>query len=184
MADELIDILDKNGEFTGEIRLKSEAHRLGLYHATVHLWLYTVDGRILLQKRVDHKDTFPGLWDISVAGHIEAGELKKNAAIRETKEELGLSISKDQLEFIGVRLARKQPKTNLLDNELNHIYLSILNQPISSLRLQSDEVANIKLLSTKDFKKEINDSILQKKYVPHGDEYYNFICEEIKNLLM
>ena len=181
MADELIDILDKNGKFTGEKRLKSEAHRLGLYHATIHVWLYTTDGQILLQKRVDHKDTFPGLWDISVAGHIGAGESKKNAAIREIKEELGLSISQDKLEFLRVYLAKKQPKNNLFDNEFNYIYLCVLDYSINNLRLQKDEVADSKLLFLTDFEKEINDSILQKKYVPHGNEYYDLILKEIKN---
>jgi len=184
MANELIDILDKNGEFNGKTELKSKAHQLGLYHATVHIWLYTVNGQILLQKRVDYKDTFPGLWDISVAGHIETGELKKNAAIREIREELGLSVSKDQLEFIKIHVAHKQPKTNLFDNEFNNIYLSILDYPINNLRLQKDEVADIKLMFIKDFEKEINDPILKKNYVPHGNVYYDFILKEIKNRLI
>jgi len=183
MADEQIDILDNNGKFTGEIRLKSEAHRLGLYHASVHIWLYTTEGQILLQKRVDHKDTFPDLWDISVAGHIGAGEQKKNAAIREIHEELGILVSKNKLEYIKVHIANKQPKPALFDNEFNHIYLSTLEHTISSLKLQKDEVADIKLLSIKDFEKEINDVILQKNYVPHGQAYYEFILKEIKNRL-
>ncbi|MEX0314176.1 MAG: hydrolase, partial [Allomuricauda sp.] len=70
--DELVDILDDNGNPTGRTCLKSEAHRKGLFHPTIHVWFYTSEGQILFQKRADNKDTFPSLWDVSVAGHIGA----------------------------------------------------------------------------------------------------------------
>ena len=49
--DELLDILDEHGNPTGTTALKSKAHKLGLFHATIHVWLYTKDEKILLQKR-------------------------------------------------------------------------------------------------------------------------------------
>ena len=85
--DELIDILDNNGNYTGKTCLKSEAHEYGYFHPTVHIWLYTSDKKILLQKRAATKKVFPGLWDISVAGHVATGEKIEIAAIREIKAE-------------------------------------------------------------------------------------------------
>mgnify|MGYP001471383996 CR=1 FL=1 len=90
--DELIDIVDENGNYTGKTCLKSEAHKNGYFHPTIHIWLYTPDQQILLQKRALTKKVFPGLWDISVAGHIAAGEDIKIAAIIEIKEEIGFDI--------------------------------------------------------------------------------------------
>ncbi|WP_299063113.1 NUDIX domain-containing protein [uncultured Polaribacter sp.] len=78
--DELIDILTSEGKSTGKTALKSEAHKHGWFHATVHIWLFTADKKILLQKRAMTKKVFPGLWDISVAGHIGAGETVLSSA--------------------------------------------------------------------------------------------------------
>jgi len=48
--DELIDILTSEGKATGKSALKSEAHHHGWFHATVHIWLFTTDAKVLLQK--------------------------------------------------------------------------------------------------------------------------------------
>ncbi|MEP3384912.1 MAG: NUDIX domain-containing protein, partial [Flavobacteriaceae bacterium] len=99
--DELIDILDENGNHVGKTCLKSEAHLKGLFHPTVHIWFYTKDGGILFQKRGKDKKTFPLLWDVSVAGHIGAGEPIIEAAIREVEEEIGLKVLASDLDKIG-----------------------------------------------------------------------------------
>ncbi|WP_438424017.1 NUDIX hydrolase [Aquimarina macrocephali] len=183
MIDELIDILDETGEFTGEVKLKSEAHQLGLYHASVHIWFFTDLGEIVLQKRADDKDTYPGLWDISVAGHIGTGETPEDSAIREIKEEIGLSVSKDDLKFIGIYVAEKTPKPDLYDNEFHHIYISCLDVSIKTLTLQEEEVSDLILIQVDEFKDILQDPIKRKNYVPHDKAYYTFILKEITNQL-
>lgn len=183
MADELIDILDKHGKPTREVRLKSEAHRLGLYHASVHIWFYTDDGRILFQKRAKNKDCFPDLWDVSVAGHIEAGESPPNSAIREIKEEIGLSVSTNELEHIGIQLAKKIPKPGFLDNEFHYIYLCKLNVHIKKLNLQKEEVAAVSFFKIDEFKNILLNPNRSITHVPHDIEYYHFILKEIINRL-
>jgi isopentenyl-diphosphate delta-isomerase len=84
--DELIDILNADGVPLGKTAMKSKAHKKGLFHATVHIWFYTEDGKLLIQKRTSNKDTHPGLWDVSVAGHIGSGESIIDSAIREVQE--------------------------------------------------------------------------------------------------
>ena len=83
--DELIDVLDADGNYTGKCIMKSEAHRKGIFHPSIHVWLYNKNGEILIQQRAKNKDTHPGLWDVSVAGHIGAGEDIVESAIREVK---------------------------------------------------------------------------------------------------
>ncbi|WP_298549005.1 NUDIX domain-containing protein [uncultured Aquimarina sp.] len=184
MADELIDILDRDGKQTGEVRLKSEAHRLGMYHASVHIWFYTMNGKVLLQKRAKDKDTFPDLWDISVAGHIGTGETIENSALREIDEEIGLSINEKQLDFIGTYLSEKQPSPNMFDNEFNYIFLSELKVSIEELTLQKEEVSEIKLMPIKLLTNHIQDINMHKNYVPHDPQYYDFILKEITNRLI
>ncbi len=146
-------------------------------------WYYTKNEEILIQKRAKDKDTYPDLWDISVAGHMETGETPEKAAIREINEEIGLTIKKEDLEYIGTLLSEKQPKSNLFDNEFNHIYLSEFKTSIKTLKIQEEEVSDIKLLPIQYLKKDLQDDFRKEKYVPHSIKYYNFILTAIINRL-
>ena len=56
---------------------------------------------VALQKRSPNKDTFPGRWDISAAGHIESGDESRPTAVRELAEELGVICAEGDLDFLG-----------------------------------------------------------------------------------
>ena len=86
---EFVDIWDDEGSPTGEKCTKQFAHKKGLFHPTVHVWFYTSEHSILMQKRGSKKQTYPNFWDVSVAGHISSGETIHQGAIREIKEEIG-----------------------------------------------------------------------------------------------
>lgn len=103
---ELFDILDEDGTKTGIVRERGVAHREGSLHATVHTWVVRENGKsgydVLLQKRSACKDSNPGRYDISSAGHVEAGGGCPEAAVRELYEELGIRARKEELQYIGV----------------------------------------------------------------------------------
>lgn len=92
MADELVDIYNDNNETLGIEKMKSEAHKNGLWHRSSHIWIYNSRSEILLQLRADNKEMYPNMWDISAAGHVDAGEEPIVAALREMEEEIGLSV--------------------------------------------------------------------------------------------
>ena len=103
---ELLDIVDENGIPTGEVVEREKAHREGVRHRTSHVWIARKrDGRveILLQKRSQDKDSHPGCYDISSAGHIPAGVDFIPSALRELKEELGIEANPEELIYCGVR---------------------------------------------------------------------------------
>ena len=177
MADELVDILNTNGSLTGEIKLKSEAHKKGLWHASTQIWIYTPDNKVLIQKRTANKDTYPNLWDISVAGHLSAGDSPISASIREIQEEIGLNISAEALQFLKTIKNSKHPNKAIIDNEFNHLFLCYTAININELKLQPDEVAAVELLSINEFKKQLE--VNYSKFVPHGLEYYNYIIDNI-----
>lgn len=181
--DELIAILDSDGKATGTTALKSKAHQLGLFHATVHIWFYTKRGEILLQQRGENKLIYPLLWDVSVAGHIGAGEKIEVSAIREIEEEIGLKVQEQDLEKIGVFKSMQKHNANLVDNEFHHTYLCELKVPLKLLQKQESEVANLKLIPIPEFENEIESDKNVKRYVPHTRSYYEYIVRAIKTNL-
>ncbi len=181
--DELIDILDENGQATGRTAMKSEAHKKGWPHPTVHIWFYTKTGLVLLQQRGRNKDTHPLLWDVSVAGHIGAGEGLLTSAIRETQEEIGLKISETELESIGVHKSRHEHREDLIDFEFHHTFLAELKVPLSSLQKQESEVEALELIPIMQLAEEVWGLANPQKYVPHEVAYYKHVIKSIKDRL-
>lgn len=176
MMDEWVDVLDENGKHTGQSVLKAEAHRFGLFHPTVHIWFYTDDAQILFQKRSVLKKTFPGLWDVSVAGHISAGEEVRYSAIREAKEELGIKLKVTELKKIGTHKHISR-HGEIIDCEFNHIFISRLKKPIHKLKLQESEVDAVKLLPLQTLLGPLNPT----EFVVLDAEYYKKLYLAIKS---
>ena len=174
--DELIDIITSEGIPTGKTALKSEAHKNGWFHATVHIWLFTKDKKILLQKRAITKKVFPGLWDISVAGHVGAGEAILTAAKREIFEEIGLHIEEKNLIKIGTRIHQVSHPNGIRDNEHHHVFIAELKTPVSKLTMQPEEVAGLKLWNLKVLKETKN---LENILLPRFHEYYVTVYDKI-----
>lgn len=173
--DELIDILDSDGNHIGKTAMKSEAHKYGWFHKTVHVWFYTADGKVLLQKRGRNKKTFPLLWDASVAGHIAAGEEIKIAAKREVKEEIGIDVNPTSLQKIGVFKSVQKHNPNFIDSEFHHTFICELKHHFTSLKKQETEVEELKVVSIDQFENDFQDTDLAKNFVPHSLAYYKTI---------
>lgn len=178
--DELIDIVDGQGNYTGKSCLKSEAHKFGYFHPTVHIWIYTSTGEILLQKRALTKKVFPGLWDISVAGHIAAGEKIEVAALREVEEEIGFIIKPENLQKIGTRKHQVNHANGIIDNEFHHVFISELTVSIDKLIIQESEVAELKLFELEILK---NTAKYENVLLPEYSEYYESVFNAINSQL-
>ena len=145
---ELFDICDTDGNPTGETTERSVAHTLGTVHRTVHTWVVRQsadDGfEVLLQKRSLRKDSFPGCYDTSSAGHIQAGDEPLPSAIRELSEELGIEAQEEDLTYIG-RFDSGEILANFdgrpfHDREIGFVYVYQKPVEIGKLLLQEDEV--------------------------------------------
>lgn len=182
--DEYIDIVDALGQPTGKKALKSEAHKNGWYHNTIHVWFYTRNGHILLQQRSRKKQILPLLWDVSVAGHIDAGETLETAAIRETREEIGLEINARDLKKIAVYCHEAiYFNATIKDNEFHHVYIAELKVPLKELVVQTSEVEALKLVSIATFKNLILNSSKNMHFVSTNADYYEFVSDEIIRIL-
>ncbi|MFE4712635.1 NUDIX domain-containing protein [Paenibacillus sp. NPDC056722] len=104
MNSEILKIFDDNRNTIG-VSTREEVHRLGLWHETFHCWFISREGNkdyIYLQLRSDQKKDYPNLLDITAAGHLLAHETVLDG-IREVHEEIGIEVTIDELESLGVR---------------------------------------------------------------------------------
>lgn len=180
MMDEYIDIADKNGKLTGKKELKSIIHTSGLYHHTAHIWFYTKNGHILLSQRSAKKIICPLIWDVSVAGHVDAGETIEFAAVRETKEEIGLSISEKDLVKLGVFKCFQSYDTGIRDNEFHNTFICELKVPLSKLTRQADEVEALKLVDFKTFETLLKNSETNNHFIATNRLYYQKVLDYIR----
>jgi len=178
--EEYIDVVTKDGKPTGTSAPKSEVHKKGLYHHTAHIWLYTKDGQILLQQRAASKVICPLLWDVSVAGHIDAGETLESGSVREIKEEIGLSIFESDLQKIGVFECFQSYDNGIIDNEFHNTYIAELKLGLNTLIPQEDEVEALKLVSFNEFEELLENSETNNHFVASNRDYYLFVLKEIK----
>lgn len=167
---EYFDIIDETGKLTGEIISRNEAHNKGILHRSVHIWVIREkDGRteILLQKRSDDKESFPGMFDTSSAGHVSAGEDAITSAVREISEELGIIATPNQLHHIGtIHIHYEKVFHDRLyrDNELAEVF--VYREPVGCLTLQPSEVSEVRWFNPDEVWEEINSGDRHRFCVP------------------
>lgn len=167
---EYFDILDDKGALTGKVKARHEVHRDGDWHRAANLWLINGRGEILLQRRSLMKESFAGLWDLSCAGHVQAGSNSRETIMREAEEELGVRILAEELVLLTTiqeRFVLNEGKYH--DNEFRDIYLVRKDLEISDCRLQVEEVAEVKWMALKDFRLDLG--VNPHLYTPHDREY-------------
>jgi isopentenyl-diphosphate delta-isomerase type 1 len=132
-SEEILEIVDSEGNVTGRAP-RSEIHgNPAFIHRVVHVLVFDSRGRLLLQKRSLKKDVAPGKWDTSVGGHVNPGEDIRDAALRETKEELG--VSGVELQFLYRYLF-----SNHIESELVHTFSCGYGGEMNFNRSEIDEV--------------------------------------------
>ena len=169
---EYIDVISPDGNLTGVSKPRSEIHQEGVWHRSVHIWVLTDKKELLIQQRSLEKESHPGLWDASCAGHIPSGDSSLQTAVRELKEELGLNVRPEELERIfTIESSFVLNNGTYKENELVDVYLLRKNINVQTLQLQPEEVEAVKMISVDTFKKSVlsNDS----SFVPHSKVYQN-----------
>ncbi|MDO5520061.1 MAG: NUDIX domain-containing protein [bacterium] len=154
---EFFDIRDQEGQPTGKIKPRMLVHQDGDLHGTSHIWVAreVKEGsyELLLQKRSATKDAYPGCYDISSAGHLDPGESYLDAAIREVREELGLSVNEETLQFVGMHDAYMKAEfyhKPFRNHELSGVYLYKLPDVNHQFNLQEEEVESVLWISYDD----------------------------------
>lgn len=156
---EKVDIYDQEGWPTGQVKTKDAAHSDGSWHRAIHVWIVNSNGQLLIQRRALQKEVNPNKWGVSsVGGHISAGETAINTAIRETQEEINLAIQESELEFLFTTPHQKILNDGTyIGNHFNDSFLVEKDIDLSLLKLQPEEVSEVKIIHFTELEKQITE---------------------------
>jgi isopentenyldiphosphate isomerase len=182
--EEQLDILNEQGDKTGEIKGYNEVHQLGLLHRTIHVWLLNSEGKLLLQKRTKNKRIFPLQWDVSIGGHVSAGQTAIEGSQMEAREELGLDLKPEDFKYLFT--VKEDSKTTFngvgwFEKGFNEVYLVHLDLDISGFKLAPDEVSEVRWIDQIDFRKWVDGE--GESIVPHTEEHNKLLEYLDKNSL-
>lgn len=155
MSEEYLDIVDEDGNLTGEKELRTVCHEKGLRHQTVHIYLYRKNnGRleILPHLRSKFKASNPSAWDTRFGGHVETGQTINEAALRELQEETGLEVDMEDL-LIGPIEFYDGGKNKEVVSAFYYNFTDGLNK----LSFDDGEVQEVRWMSFEEIEREMND---------------------------
>lgn len=149
---ELFDIVTWRGEPTGARKRRQHVHRDGDWHPAIHIWVVGERdglGFMLLQRRSLGKDTQPGALDVTVGGHLAAGETWREG-LREADEEIGLRVAEQDVVFAGVRRGIFETDSGIRDHEIQHVFFARNDAPLTDYRPNPAELAGLIAISIDD----------------------------------
>lgn len=159
---EYVDVLDENGVPTGIIKPREQVHKDGDYHRAILVAIVNNANNVLIQKRSSKKKKRPGMWDISVAGHIEAGQDALSAAMRETGEEIEVTFrwdiaAKDFRYMTSYRCQETFDGT--IENQFYEFFIMRETnlRDVSEIRVQEEEVEEVRLVTPAELSRLIKD---------------------------
>lgn len=154
----LIDVLSESGLRTGEVLSRPEIHRLGKIHRAIHLYLFNSKNELLLQRRSLTVDSFPGVFSISVLGHINAGEFSAATVRREIEEELGVDASDWKIEFLFSYFTQATLSETYIDRQFNDVYITRADVQTEQIRFDPLEVSEVKFVLFDEFRGMLADT--------------------------
>jgi len=164
------DIYNKDLEKTGKTCVRGK-YKLqeNEYHLVVHVWILTKDGKILLTQRSKDKETNPLKWE-GPGGSVIKGETPIEGAKRETLEEIGLDIPKEN--FCLFRQERREKDFN---DFFFAYYVIVEEDIINEIRFLDNEVVDKKWVTIEEFNKILDEGDVIKTLNYFKDEYYNIL---------
>lgn len=145
--DELFDVITEDGALTGIVKRRADVHRDSDWHRAIHVWVYGIENGstfLLFNLRGRHKDTWPGVLDVTVGGHLAAGETIEGA-FREVEEEIGIVADPGRLHLLETRKAYGK-----IERELQDVFLYRDDRPLADYRPNPAELEGLVRLSLTD----------------------------------
>lgn len=180
---EYLDVCNEEGHPDGRVVVRSEVHRLQEWHRVVLVWIINSKGEILLSRRAEHLNLFPGLWDVTVSGHVSAGEEPTPTAIREVKEEIGLELQAKDLRFTD-NLADRLPTSvpGRKHQEYDFIYVVQRDVKAEDLALQAAEILEARWVTPDAYEAELRDPVGHRQHSQRKDDVYWAVLNAARRL--
>ena len=159
--EERIDVYDKNGNPTGKVVPKETPLQEGEYRMAVGIWIMDNEGRLFLTKRSMEKSYAPGKWE-NPAGHVQAGENPEQAVIRELFEETGITVTVEQLAFLGASCAWPY---------LGRDYGVRLHVSLDDVTFQEGETCDAKWVTFREFVHMVREGEFPPSLTEHMKDY-------------
>jgi len=151
---ELWDVYDKNRNLTGRKIERGSDFRKDDFHLVIHVCIFNSKNEMLIQQRQPWKEGWSNMWDITVGGSALSGETSKEAAERETFEEIGYKIDlSNERPFFTINFEVGFDDYYLVEQEID----------IKDLTLQFEEVQKVKWAS----KDEILQLVKEGKFIDY-----------------
>ena len=159
---ELYDLYTKDRVRTGQTGVRGEPVPPGFYRLVVHVCIFNSRGEMLIQQRQPFKRGWSNLWDVSVGGNAVAGDTSPAAAMREVREELGLTLD----------LTESLPAcTVYFADGFDDFYIVRQDTDLKTLRLQPEEVQQVKWAA----REEIHALIDSGAFIPYEKSLIDFL---------
>lgn len=145
---EYLDTYDEQGNYIKKEERKI-VHKLGLWHNTVHCWLYDKQGNIYFQIRSDKHKLYT-----TASGHVQAGETIKEAFGREIEEEIGYKVDYEKANFISIvkfimdRL--EKDGSTFKDRAFANIYALEFNDKMNVFDFDENELSGVVKMNAKE----------------------------------
>jgi len=137
---EIWDLYNKNRGITGQTMVRGEAVPKSCYHLVVHVWIHDGNGRYLISQRSKSRNKNPLLWEC-VGGSVLAGEDSISAALRETKEEVGVKLSPSNGKLLFSKL--RDIINGVTFNDIVDVWLFKYNGDVELKNATTDEVEQV-----------------------------------------
>lgn len=151
---ELWDLYNERRELAGRDHIRGEEIPQGFYHLVVHIWIRNSKGEYLISQRSADRPTFPLMWEC-VGGSVTKGEDSLTGALRETMEEIGVTLSPDEGKMVCSVIGRVVNGVRFTD--ILDVWLFRYDGPVSLEQATTKEVAQT-VWMTKDQIKELFDT--------------------------
>lgn len=143
---ELVDVYNKRHEKLNYTKGRRDLTN-GEYKLSCFVWIINDENQILIQQRLATAKKCPNMWS-TTGGGAKAGEDSITGTLTELKEELGITLNKENLTFIG---------SFIRFNDFVEIFVANINIDINDIKIAKDEVQDVKWTTIDEYENMIED---------------------------